>query len=403
MTGSGAAGRLRADDPRNPRWFVMVAHPRSGTNFLGSILNQHPRAFWAGEVFQPDPAARRYVWEKASEFQALGHGSRQARFSPHGPEQEPTLDGLDGLLGRFGQVTRREVVGFSLFSQEAGHVLTDPEVAALVLRRAVQPILLVRRNLLKAFVSLKRALATGAWHLDGSGNLVQYPNQVSRPNSLHQWMGAIDPGEAQAWIRSTARFLDQLESTLQRAGKPYLKLHYEDLCLSGQAMTCWEIDRTLAFLGLDPLREFQIQRRQTAAAEFYDAIPNRRELIDATGFDLDPPPSSPHGWIARVRLQAERWRANGRTIALAPAGAFARSLLDSPGLREVPFLALFDRDPQQPAYAGVPVRPYRDLQRIAPHLVLVASPLREDEIVQELLAQGLATDRIMRLTDLPAS
>jgi LPS sulfotransferase NodH len=397
----------RREATRGIRRFVLVAHPRSGTHFLREILNQHAKVFEAGEVFSSNPDIKRYFFQKANGFRPFGQAPDDSGFTEEDVARPLTWNDLDWFSNECAKVQNKETIGVTLFNQLMDHSLSDGEVTSLLRRKDVTPIFLVRKNLLKAWVSLKRALTTRAWHLDGSGTLLDCPIDAGpqAPDAMIRLPEAFDVQETQAFIESTRAFLDQAEAALQQDGKPYLKVYYEDLCLSGQARTRLEINRVVSFLGLDPLPSYEVKRSQTASGEFYDAIPNRQELVDATGYDLGAPPSSPQGWLARTRLQAERWKAEGVTIALAPAGRFSRELMSLSNLQETRFVGFFDRNPDQPgADCGhLQVHSYEGLLPIHPDFILVASPGLEDEIVRELLSRGYPASSIVRLSHLPGA
>jgi hypothetical protein len=117
----------------------------------------------------------------------------------------------------------------------------------------------------------------------------------------------------------------------------------------------------------------------------------------------EPAPPSPEGWGARIRARVEHWKAEGPSIALAPAGRFARSLLSHTALREAHLVAFFDRAPAGPGAScdGRPVHAYGELHQLNPDYVLVASPVLEDEIVSAIQAEGFPASRIVRLSELP--
>ena len=247
--------------------FVIVSHPRSGTNFLRDILNQQPKVFEAAEMFHTMPNV-------CSPREYLG-------------KERLTLDDLDLYFTNLAVAKKLEAVGLTIFDKASCHSLSNDEVARLVVRNDIRPIFLIRRNLLKAVISLLRADRTGAWHLKVSGDLVQWPHSVSPPDALQRQIGPIDVHEVQAWIAHTRTFLAHVEQSLKNRGKKYLTVFYEDLCLSGHERTVQEVNRVLEFLGMTPISNYTPTLARTASAAFYESIPNRQELVDATGFDLD--------------------------------------------------------------------------------------------------------------------
>jgi LPS sulfotransferase NodH len=248
--------------------FFILSHPRSGSNFLRNVINQHPRVNEAGEPFHINPA----VAVLPSVF--LG-------------KELLCLDDLDRCLTNVAAKKRVEAIGFTLFNQTSSHLLSDSEAAQLALRDDLKVIFLIRKNLLKSFVSLKRAVLTGAWHLDAAGELVHWPHSHTPADALDRHIGPIDVEETKLWISRTKEFLSCVEQSLRSQGKEYCTIFYEDLCLESESRSLFEVNRMLEFLKLKKLRRFTQTLSKVASHSFYESIPNRQELIDAVGYDLD--------------------------------------------------------------------------------------------------------------------
>jgi LPS sulfotransferase NodH len=261
---------------RPRRNFVVVTHPRSGSNYLRDALNGHPDVFDIGELFHANPLISVHPKE------ILG-------------KDRLSLDDVDPLLDALAQRERIVAPGFSLFSRAQGHLLDYDAAARLVSRPDFHVIFLIRRNLLKAYVSLVRALKTGYWHVDTSGCLIEWKHSVPAPDAKRQPPGPIDIAEAQGWINETLAYLAHIEGAVKASGKDCHTVYYEDLCLQGQARSLFEVNGTLDFLRLRPLVAFEPRFARTADKSFYESIPNREEAVRALGFDLDDPvePSRP--------------------------------------------------------------------------------------------------------------
>lgn len=276
----GSASRhitLPSSGPRNERAignikFIIFSHPRSGSNFLRDILNQHPRMLELGELLHSDLAIRRLI--PGLEFSALR-------------ENLYCLDDVYQFLMHSAETKRVSAIGFTLFSHFSGHFLSDSQAVHLALREDQHPIFLIRRNLLKSFISAKRAHFTGAWHLDAQGSLIQWAHSRTFPDALKQTIGPIDVDEAKEWISKTKEFLFTTEQALSAQKKEYCTVFYEDLCLGGPSKTLSEVNRIMQFLKLNELTDFMPTQSRMASRSFYESIPNRQELIDATGYDLD--------------------------------------------------------------------------------------------------------------------
>lgn len=248
--------------------FVIISHPRSGTNFLRSILNQHGNICATGEPFHYNPN--------------IGFYSRKfLRKKLLSPED------VGEYVAKFADAKRVEAVAFMVFNKGSGHSLDDDEVAQLALRDDLQVVFLVRENLLKAFISLQRALITSAWHVDANGKLFEWAHSPPPPDALDRSIGPIDVEKARRWICGVESFLNRTQLVLQRAGKPYHLISYESLCLQGEKQTLEEVNRLLCFLQLQPLASFSSAFGKTASRVFYESIPNRQELVEALGYDLE--------------------------------------------------------------------------------------------------------------------
>lgn len=249
--------------------FVIISHPRSGTNFLRSILNQHDNICATGEPFHCNPKIGFY----SRKF------LRKKLLSP---------DDVGSYLTKIADVKRVDAVAFTVFNKESGHALDEDEIAKLVLRDDLKVVFLVRKNLLKAFVSLQRAHITSAWHVDVNGNFCEWAHSP-RPlqDALDHSIGPIDVEDARRWIGSVESYLKGIQNVLQREGKAYHLITYENLCLQGEDQTRNEVERLLSFLQLRPLERFNPLFGRTASQSFYESIPNRRELCELLGYDLD--------------------------------------------------------------------------------------------------------------------
>lgn len=248
--------------------FIIFSHPRSGSNFLRDALVSHPDAFEFGEVFHNNSLVSIYP------ARVLG-------------KDQLAIEDIDLLMKKLAFETQAEAIGFSLFSQAKGHLLDNRTATMLAARCDIHTIFLVRRNLLKAYISLQRALQTGYWHVDASGQLVHWEHTIPVPDAGKKIIDLIDVAKAREWIEETQTFLQSIEEAVAATGKVTHKLYYEDMCLGGKERSLAEVNRLLKFLGLKPMKHFEPKYGQTGGRDFYDAIPNRDELIRELGFDLD--------------------------------------------------------------------------------------------------------------------
>src|SRR5258706_3016978 len=132
--------------PSMPKTRLLIAcQPRTGSNWLCSLLQSHPQILCHHEVFHHDEI-----------YYAVGH--RDGRLSHLGSTHERDRDPLGFLEQLWHEDFGRSVVGIKLLDGQAPEVLArllaDTQVRKLVLRR---------QSRVRAYVSLLRARETGFW------------------------------------------------------------------------------------------------------------------------------------------------------------------------------------------------------------------------------------------------
>ena len=124
-----------------PTRFIVLAHPRSGSQLLVNALGQHPDVRCYGELFHPRPEVR-----------ALHHRLDDGRSWREGD------DAGEFLASVF--AAPRPAVGFKLFYNHC-----EAALEALSRDSRLRVIHLHRENLLAAYVSLQIAIATDRWQV----------------------------------------------------------------------------------------------------------------------------------------------------------------------------------------------------------------------------------------------
>jgi hypothetical protein len=179
--------------------FVILNAPRTGSNFLCTVLNSHPDILCHHEIFNPHViGVARHL--HGTDFHLGTMDEREA--DPH------------NFLDRMWRANDgRRAVGFKLclwqHQRAYDHVLPD---------KAVRKVILKRRNRVKTFVSLLLARQTGEWVVyDDVGAPAPRPRVHVEPDALLENVALQD------------RFYSETESALRRSGQPYIELWYEDL------------------------------------------------------------------------------------------------------------------------------------------------------------------------------
>jgi LPS sulfotransferase NodH len=187
--------------------FVMFAEMRTGSNFLEANLNAIPGVHCHGEVFNPHFIGRK------GQTSLLGIDMAARAADPF------------ALLARLRSKTEG-LAGFRLFHDH------DPRVTQAILQDATCAKIILTRNPVDSYVSLKIAQATGQWKLTDTKHL-----KTGRAR--------FDRAEFEAHLADLQAFQIEVLHQLQRTGQTAFYIDYDDIqsieILNGLA----------AFLGVD--------------------------------------------------------------------------------------------------------------------------------------------------------
>jgi hypothetical protein len=202
-----------------PIRFAILTYPRCGSTYLATLLNSHSQILCHGELFYQHAI-----------YYAVGYRDGSLNLaSVEERDQYP-----DEFLSRvWAHPFGNRAVGFKLVAgQHTGafrHILTDPEVRKIVLRR---------RNRLKKFVSARIA--------DVEQNWTHYKYRF-RPEDLKPIQVEVRLQELQAYLSKEQEFYSRVSTELQRAEGRHLAVDYEDFF--GDQTTLFEV---LRFLDVEP-------------------------------------------------------------------------------------------------------------------------------------------------------
>lgn len=171
--------------------FILLADMRTGSNFLEANLNAMPGVQCHGEAFNPHFIGRK----DHAEFMGLSMADREADPFALLRAMEAATDGL---------------AGFRFFHDH------DPRVLAACLadRRCAKVVL--TRNPLESYVSLKIARATGQWKL-GDGR------------RRREAQAEFDAAEFEAHVSALQDFQLHILRSLQTTGQSAFYIGYEDV------------------------------------------------------------------------------------------------------------------------------------------------------------------------------
>lgn len=171
--------------------FVLFAGMRTGSNFLEANLNALPGVSCLGEVFNPHFIGKKDQEEMFGVDMALR-------------DQDPRL-----LLRRLREQTKG-LAGFRYFHDH------DPRILAEVLDDPACAKIILTRNPIESYVSLKIAQATGQWKLTNAKN-------------LKQAQARFDADEFERHLEAQQAFQIHLMHVLQVTGQTAFYIDYEDV------------------------------------------------------------------------------------------------------------------------------------------------------------------------------
>jgi len=229
--------------------FLIVCQPRTGSNWLCSLLQSHPQILCHHEVFHPDEI-----------YYAVGH--RDGRLAHLGSARDRDADPQGFLERLWREDFGRPVVGIKLLDAQA------PELLARLLSDAgVKKVLLRRQSRIRAYVSLLRARASGFWARTSYDGL-----------AVH-----VEPGELLEFAQRYDAYYARLRAATR--SQPALEVVYEDL----QRDPC-VLARLLDFLGVDSAGvQLGAHLPRQSSDSLQEAISNFGDLAQALrGSALEP-------------------------------------------------------------------------------------------------------------------
>lgn len=221
--------------------FVVLAAPRTGSNWLCTLLDSHPEILCHHEIFNPE----RILYSLSCRG-SLDLGTPEER------DGDPLR--LIDLVWRadFGY----RAVGFKLNRGQNPtvfrEVLADPNIRKIVIRRD---------NRIKTYVSEIIAERTGEWE--------SYPGMELGKQKAHV---AVDLEDLRRHIELNVAYYNNIYETLRATGQTWFDLTYEELATEDQRM------RLLNFLSVTPDARLREATRKQNPEDLRDLIANFSEL-----------------------------------------------------------------------------------------------------------------------------
>ena len=260
-----------------PKRFVIFNFPRSGSNFLCTMLDNHPDILCHQELFNPG----RIFYSR--DFHILLNGGNEEGATPwedliHGKDsfsnkKQRDLEPEKFLMKVWRHNYGANAVGFNLFPT---HV---PNMAPSLLQdKGVKKILLVRKNKIKCYVSREIARKTDIW--------ADFSKNSSQSGLSQELKVNVSTAKLLAWSQKYDEYFRRLRYELAGLGEPFLDLTYEDI--AGDSSSYFK-ESILEFIGVTPkVDSLQPLNKKQSSKKLSDLISNYDELRrNLTGTELE--------------------------------------------------------------------------------------------------------------------
>lgn len=258
--------------------FVMFNYPRSGSNLVCGMLNQHPEILSHREIFNPKQIyySRDFKdLQQASSAQETSESSPSYKMGIVNRKLERDTDPEGFCFKLWQHHYGAKAVGFNIFPSHVPNMSVN-----LVRDRDIKKILLIRRNKLKCYVSRAIARKTGVWDLYGKTEEEKNsPEETQAPLSIQ-----INPKDLLQWSKRYDEYFEGMSSALE--GQDFLTLYYEDIVGSNSEPIK---SKLLDFIGVSPETSYLTPPlKKQNSKSISDLISNFSELKAAiSGTELE--------------------------------------------------------------------------------------------------------------------
>lgn len=252
-----------------PTRFVIFNFPRSGSNLLATMLNNHPDILCHNEIFNP----KKIFYSK--DFHELYESGK------YSAARQDLISGKVGLARRLQRDLQPEkflieiwkhnygasAVGLNLFPTHVPNMATS-----LLKDEAVKKILLIRKNKVKCYVSRAIARKTNSW-----SNYSNKPTQQQKATTTVY----INADRLLNWSQKYDQYFESLRQKMTMLGQSYLEVAYEDLVGSRSTETKTKllnfIEVPAQVEALQPLNKKQNSNSLTQLIDNFDELKRNLE------------------------------------------------------------------------------------------------------------------------------
>jgi LPS sulfotransferase NodH len=226
---------------------LIFAHPRSGSNTLTRVLNEHPEIRLMIEPFNEG----REGWPGDNK-----NYIRETRI----------IEDLDRVL----EEIHKNHNGFKTLSYQLPEELNE----YLLTKKGYKIIFLHRRNLLKTAISDFVAEQTKVWSVEDK-------EKKGVPTELQP----LDIERMEKWITYVREETNNYLNLLKRSNIGFLEVFYEDLFSDSDKQRLSKIEEIFIFLGftmpqgkIESIMKLLAPERKITDQETYNRIPNLKEI-----------------------------------------------------------------------------------------------------------------------------
>jgi LPS sulfotransferase NodH len=235
----------------HPKRFVVLALPRTGSNWLCTLLDSHPQILCHHELFNPDGI-----------HYSISHREGQIDLGSVAERDRNPLAMLDRA---WRETLGYPVVGFKHNRDQSAEILQ-----ALFADRELSIVHMRRRNRVRTVLSEIVAQATGEWE--------SYPGRpLGEPPRI-----TVDADELRRRIAVNEKYETSLTEALAASGQRQLTVTYEELASTAEQR------RVLEFLAVDPQIALRGNTRKQGTRDLRQRIVNFEALaVDLRGSELE--------------------------------------------------------------------------------------------------------------------
>lgn len=186
---------------------MVVSVPRTGSNLLCNILNQHPEILCHAELFHSIDIYPAYGYQYSFLKDGTDKAIQRRNANPRVFLDEVFSSSVEVKPGI-------SSIGFKIFSKQNDQILDS-----LLKDQSFIKIFLKRKNVLQHYISMQVAIRTGKWI-----RMKGMPPDTKPPKKF-----TVDPKRLLCFMCRNEEFFQTVEAKAMESESQYITLYYEDI------------------------------------------------------------------------------------------------------------------------------------------------------------------------------